>query len=212
MKRNVKTHKYNVDTYQLIHVPKTGGTAFYTFLQENFPNVFREYMYEGQRPHELKAISVKNPIVIIREPFERIFSIYRYWRSGSEMFLRNLKEPKSELSFCEFLDDVNIFNVWSSYIWVDHLLPQCYWLGPDDYSKTIVIKYRKDLSACMGALLEYLELEVPEKTIEKVNVTLDCFDYEISQTEKQKIIDRYDCDFELWNNLCSNKSMFRKVI
>ena len=169
-------------------------------------------MYAGQRPHELKAISVQNPIVIIREPYERIFSVYRYWRAGSEIYGRKPKESKPELSFSEFLDEINIFNIWSSYIGAEHLLPQSCWLSPDAYSKTIVIKYRNDLSASMGSLLEYLGLGVPDKVMCKMNVTLDSSQIEISQNEKQKIIDRYWCDFVLWYDLNNKKEKFKKVI
>ena len=184
----------------------------YNFLQDNFLGVFQEYMYEGQRPHELKAISVQNPIVIIREPYERIFSVYRYWRAGSEIYGRKSNESKPELSFSEFLDEINIFNIWSSYVGAEHLLPQSCWLEPAAYSKAIVIKYRKDLSASMSSLLDYLRLSVPDRVVPKMNVTLDYSQIEISQNEKQKIIDRYWCDFVLWHDLNNNKEKFKKVI
>ena len=202
----------NMGAYQLVHVPKTGGTALYNFLHDNFPDVFREYMYEGQRPHELKAMSVQNPIIIIREPFDRIASVYRYWRCGSEIYNEKDGGTKRELSFSEFLDDINIFNVWSSYVGAEHILPQSCWMDPTSYSKSIVIKYRKDLSSSMGALLEYLGMNIPDEQMSKINITSNSDEIKITDGDRQKIIERYWCDFMLWYDLHNNKDKFKKVI
>jgi Sulfotransferase family len=201
-----------METYQLIHVPKTGGTALYNFLHDNFPEVFFEYMYEGQRPHELKAMSVRNPIVIVRDPLERIVSVYRYWLSGSEIYKEKDGDTKRELSFSEFLDDINIFNVWSSYVGAEHILPQSCWMDPASYSKSIVIKYRKDLSSSMGALLEYLGMDIPDGHMTRINITSNSEEVKITDEDRQKIMERYWCDFLLWHDMNNSKEKFKKVI
>ena len=193
--------------YQFVKIPKTGSTAFYSCLSANYPEVFVETMYENQPPHELKANSCPSPIVIVREPVERIVSIYRYWLSGSEMF----NDVKREMSFSEFLDSINIFNIWTSYTWVEHILPQIRWIPPEAHHKTIVIKYKNDLTGSMNLLLGYLNLP-PIATVPKINISNNKEEIEIFEKDLIKIRERYSQDFLLWEEIkqCSNR--FNAVI
>jgi len=195
--------------HQLIHVPKTGGTSLYVFLVQMYPEHFQEFMYAGQPPHELKAKFVPKPVVIVREPVDRLFSMFRYWRSGSEMFSG---EKRLDMSFSSFLDEVNVFNIWKAYIGPEHLLPQTYWISPDSYKKTILIRYREDLDGPMRELVRHVGLPEPEEPLPRLNVTLDREPPEVSDADMEKVFQRYKTDFILWEMANKRQDLFEKVI
>jgi hypothetical protein len=195
--------------HQLIHIPKTGGTALYVFLQRVYPEHFEEFMYPGQPPHELKANFVPNPVVIVRDPFERILSLFRYWKSGSEMFSEG---DRSAVPLSSFLQEVNIFNVWTGYTGPEHLLPQTYWVSPESHRKSIVIRYREDLDSSMRELVDYLGLAEPEESVPRMNVTLNREPIEVSDADMKVIRFRYATDFLLWERANKHPDRFKKVI
>lgn len=194
---------------QLIHIPKTGGTSFYLFLVRWYPEHFQEFMYRGQPPHELKAAFVPHPLAIVRDPLERVLSLYRYWRSGSDMF----PEPcRSNASFSSFLSEVNIFNVWKTYIGPEHLLPQTYWVSPESYGKTILVRYESDLGRAAKSLLSHLGLPDPMEPLPRANVTIDQDPVEVSDSDMETILQRYGTDFILWDQANEHPELFEKVI
>ena len=187
---------------QLIHVPKTGGFAMCTFLAHHFPGHF-ELM-----GHEFRTKDSENPIVTIRNPIERVESAYQYLTKGSEIFDLN-----ERMTFWEFLavaeelmgsirpDEHDLLSKYPTTI---HSLPQAYWINREDYSKTIVIIYQKDLNESVFELLRILDLPEPTERLPTLNATRNKKPMRFSGHELKKIMDLYVSDFALWHEIVHN--------
>jgi hypothetical protein len=86
--------------YVLVHIPKTGGQSLRKLLHGG--QCADSLIHEGANAHELTESRViaagKRPIVILREPLERLHSAFLFWRHGSEMpSLRALRSPQATL-------------------------------------------------------------------------------------------------------------------
>lgn len=196
--------------YQIVHIPKTGGCALWRFLSKNYPDKFETMA------HEFKIKHYENPIVTIRSPMSRISSIYRFWTSGSEAFRWERK-----MTFCEFLDEAervaasigeeekDVSNNRGGEV---HALPQARWIGIEDYAKTIVMTYDRDMNENVFNLLEYLGLQRPTEKMEAFNVTNDTKEIRFTIQEFKKILQIYHRDFALWNDVKCNPEKFKKVI
>lgn len=196
--------------HQLVHIPKTGGCAFHNFLWDKYPDYF-ELM-----GHEFAVKSSKNPIVIVRNPLDRVSSIYQFWANGSDMF-----EKRLELTFQEFLEGANeIINsipldekdLVANHALMLHILPQSRWIEKEDYSKCIVVRYQKDLGKSLENLVDYLDLPPFTEKLKEANVTKDKVEMRFSIQDFKKILNIYAQDFILWQEVAQNPWKFKKVI
>ena len=110
-----------------MHIPKTAGTTFKAFLDQQFPlkniaprGVFGKHALDVQRSDfehrldELKAFSLfrghygydicsafapdYTTLTILRDPFKRVVSLYNDWRSKSEEHLKKAKDSEKSLA------------------------------------------------------------------------------------------------------------------
>ena len=200
--------------YVFIHPTKTAGTS----VEKYFKKYYQEYI--NGIGHNNICKDYDNPIIIIRNPFDRFISSYKYWKNGGTRF----RQTPSEQKFIKNIDtSINnyikmIFEKspnlnYSHYLWEDHYKKQSYWLKPRDYSKTIVILYDKtNMKKKINTLLKKLNIPNKNKTLEKINKTLG--DKKIKLTEKQKAKDKKinKDDFDLWYKLLHQKNLFKKII
>ena len=200
----------NTDTYTFIHPTKTGGTTFENYIEKHYNT------YIKGRGHKKKCAHVDNPIIILRNPYDRFISSYKYWKNGSANFPRPIdwKKYNNHVTIDDYIEMVKnkdenlIFKATGE----DHYAPQTHWIKPEDYKKTIVITYSKGaMEKKIFDLLEKLYIKNKYVPYDKINVS---YGEDISLTPQQmkKIYKLYEDDFILWDKLHNNKSLFRNVI
>jgi len=120
-------------------------------------------------PHGTVCSDVKNPIVIIRDTESRFYSMYKYWKSGSLIWSRSAEQlarskNQSVMNFINLLKKRDIKKLIElsdeKTIWLNHFLPSSHWIKERDYSKTIIIKYKKNLNNQFQKLFRYLEVDI----------------------------------------------------
>jgi hypothetical protein len=196
--------------FQFVHIPKTGGCSVIGLLIRNYPESIETL------GHEFKVETSENPIVVVREPLDRISSVYQFWNKGSEVF-----DFDKNLTFDEFIlgaeDLINSIPKEESDLATNygidlHILPQTRWLDEECYSKTIVIRYEKDLKKSIARLIDFLGLEDRSDDFKTVNVTKDKAEMNFSDEQVKAILKVYADDFRLWRDINRHPEKFRKVI
>lgn len=191
--------KLNKFDYYFIHIPKNGGTAFERyFLSRHFGHHYiQEYPY---------AVWNKT-IAIIRNPLNRLISIYNYskmkktyWHSddGSTPYGQNqLHQYCITNSFDQFIRDV-CGNKFDEYI---HLSAQYKFIvTPGNVIPTNLIRYEqldKDLSRFLCAKIV---LPKYNKSIYQDN-NMPYFTDEL----KSLVHNKYEIDFNIYNYLLRHK-------
>ncbi len=119
-----------------VHIHKTGGTSFRTFLQRNIldveesvelpqphhsvDEVYRCWRLRGRDPAQLRIIS------LVRHPLAQVASVYRFYRgltSGSaETFLPHVQAAR-RCSFPEFVRGNIFYDVFAKMLLVKGVLP-----------------------------------------------------------------------------------------
>lgn len=198
--------------YQFIHITKTGGTAVKNFLNEHYKDHFETF--SQLKHHELRAKNVKNPITIIRDPIDRYISIYNYWKKGSEAHKRQKDWVSNIDTVHQFTE--KLISDWDSitsafgYTWFEHFIPQSEWISPDDYSKTIIIKYKPDLNKSIQFLLDILNIN-KGKILKKSNITNKKIE-NLNEEDLNFINEFYKEDIKLYKLIHTNPEKFKKVI
>ena len=160
-----------------IHIPKNAGTSFI----ETYCNGRQTgHIPIKFLPPPMRTMS----LAIVRNPYERLVSIYEYnrleksyWHSsdGSTKYQEApLYKICTKLTFEEFVmklqsvfHRLNMNNDIEGIRWFDHCVPQSYWVT-DDYNNIVVsniIKYE-------NLKKELLNLGL-DKPMKKVNITAD---------------------------------------
>ena len=167
----------------LVHIPKTGGQSLRKLLSTD---ACSGAAHEGSHAHALVESRVlaagKRPLVVLREPLERLHSAYEYWRTGSEMpSMRKLRSPQATLmlrklsgiSFAQFLEGfanktspyaaaaetiIHLPRHISGWAWEDHFAPQRQWMDVESHNTTIVCYDSKLLRERVRCALDALHL------------------------------------------------------
>jgi hypothetical protein len=201
--------------YDIISIPKTGGTIFKQYLYDS--EYYSQYFYYADLinkekkprswPHSVRSCDVENPVLIIREPLDRFISCYNYYNNGSEVW----GGDKKQVSVEEFLSDSC---PQKPHFWFAHFRTQSWYMSEKDYKKTIVLVYNKDIGRLINKLL--YELKIPaNKTaepVEKFNVTKKTKVGGFSNTQLRLVHEKYKEDFVLYEKLLNRPDMFKKVI
>ncbi len=205
--------------YVIIHPTKVAGSAFIKYVEAHYPSYFT---YNG---HEFKAIQAINPIVFLRDPYDRFISMYKYWKYGSFDY-NDHKNSESHLintqkfNIKDFIllvkkKDPILITPFTSYT---HIRPQSWWINEEDYKKCIIIYYDKnEMEKKIFQLFDYLEqlkvcknMKIP---FQKINVSYTNNNEKIilDESDKMEINQIYKADFDLISKIKMYPQMFKKV-
>lgn len=194
--------------YQLIHIPKTAGTTFNKYLIRYYNEYFLsiESMY-SLAPHSVRCKDVENPVVIIREPYDRFLSVFNYFNNGSELWFNN----KTNVSVLDFLNQQ--FEPKYNYFWYAHTNNQSWYINEKDYKKTIVVVYNKNMQINLINLLSSLGIDI-KKNIPELQVSniTSYTKVTLSNKEKNMVYKKYIKDFILYNKIINHKNLFKLVV
>jgi hypothetical protein len=201
-----------------VHITKTGGTFIETFFKHNKCNVSG---YGHDRTEKFYEISHKPIFAIIRNPVERMFSQFYYWKNGAA----NGKYQRSNFQKQEhhrlyptlstFIDaQINdsllakiILNYKMQFTWNDHFKPQNKWLDGEHRNTWLICFDKLRLAHRVNKFLKQQniacqlpnQLTNPTVPYENETIRLEHYDW----LKKQYLL-----DFQLWN-LCHNKEFIQ---
>ena len=206
--------------YVFIHPTKVAGSAFIKYVEKYYINHFE---YKG---HYIKATHVNNPILFIRDPYDRFISMYKYWKYGSYDYnehqhsinhLQNVEKYNIK-DFITFVKNKNpiLITPFTSFI---HIMPQTWWIEEADYHKCIIVIYDKNkMEEKVFKLLDYLEsikvLVNKKYEFQKINVSNHCNKENIilDNEDIKEITILYQNDFKLIEKIKNNSHFFKKVL
>jgi hypothetical protein len=215
----IKKYIEEQNKYVFIHPTKVAGSAFIKYVEKYYSQHFE---YKG---HNTKVSQVNNPIIFIRDPYDRFISMYKYWKYGSYDYnehqhninhLQNVEKYNIK-DFINFVKNKNpiLITPFTSFI---HIMPQNWWIEEADYHKCIIVIYDKNkMEEKVFQLLDYLEskkiLENKKYEFPKINVS--------NHTNKENIIldsedinqinILYENDFKLIEKIKNNSHFFKKI-
>jgi len=217
--------------YIFIHPTKCGGTA----LKNHFMKVYPYHTIENnilsetqpfERPHDSVCADYTNPVIIIREPVDRFLSMFKYWKSGAIPFTDWSYTSRNRTRNEEFIKKYKSYTIkdfikllkrkdkclYTKFTFPIHYESIFYWIKPEDYSKTIVIKYCDDLNTKLPEILEALEVQSVNKEMEKINISKNSENIKLDEEDIKYIKSVYSYDFELWDNINNNPTLFKRVV
>lgn len=217
--------------YIFIHPTKCGGTAIKSFFMKVYPYHTIDTNIMGSYPpvesaHHTACKDYENPVIIIRDPVDRFISMFKYWKSGAITFTdwSNISRTRiREQGFIEkyknytIKDFISLLKKKDKCLYVKFTFPihyesYFYWIKPEDYSKTIVIKYCEDLNSKLPEILEALEIQSVNKDMEKINISKNSETIRLDDEDIKYIKTVYKYDFELWDNINNNPTIFKRVV
>ena len=201
----------NHKMYTYVHIPKTGGSSIIKYLKK----YSEHFDLKSNHFHDIIATKQNNPVLCIREPMERFYSMYKYWKQHIHD-----QYPEIDDSVKNF---INLVNKKSNYLVLgpsnqpfihkQHYMPQSTYLKSDVYRYAIVIKYDKEnMGDKMNKLLDYLHIK--NKNIKLLRENVSKYDdiELLDEEDREFIMNTYYTDFELWNHIQKNPHLFLKVI
>ena len=217
--------------YIFIHPTKCGGTAIKNHFMKVYPyhtieNNILSMTLPVERPHDSICANYPNPVITIREPIDRFLSMFKYWKSGAIPFIdwsdtrRNrirgeaFKNKYKNYTIKDFIKllkrkDKCLYNDFTFPIHYESIF---YWIKPEDYSKTIVIKYCEDLNSKLPEILEALEIQSVNKNMDKINISNNSEIIKLDEEDINYIKSVYKYDFDLWDNINNNPELFKRVV
>jgi hypothetical protein len=199
--------------YTFIYPTKTGGTA----CQSYFKNFYSNYI-KGEG-HNNKCKNTNNPIIIVRDVYDRFLSMYKYWKNGAidteykrgNVFLHKYKNVtiKDYISFIkEKKKDLN-----HVFTWEDHYKPLSFWINNTEYKNIIIVKYHHELNDKIQMLIDKLNIPNKHIPLPKVNISKDnneliCLD----EDDKNFIASYFNEDIQLIETINNHPELFKMVI
>lgn len=208
-----------------IHIPKTGGSTIWKFLNKNYTN---EFMFENRTPyHSLRAVNIPKDITIVtsvRDPYERFLSTYSYYLYGSDMWSHRHAYRRTE-NIKEFIIDIlpvilKTNQIDGDVVWRNHFLKQAYFLDPSRHEDTILILYNNELYDNLKTISKYLhenmDFPLADKDLDKKthNKTLRYKELtpEDSDYVKSFVKRFYKEDYNLFSLIKNQPERFKKII
>lgn len=195
--------------YTFIHPTKSGGTAVENYFREHY----RDHI-QGMG-HDNTCTNTNNPIIVVRDVKDRLLSMYKYWKGGSEIFKRDT-EWQNTYKNTTILDFITMLNqkdkqLLKTFTWSDHFKNTSDWIRDTDYKNIIIIKYEKDMNNKIQTLIN--KLNIPNKNIPLSVVNKSVLYEEIDHPEVYKFIKEYfKKDLELIDTIETNPELFKMVI
>jgi hypothetical protein len=197
--------------HTFVHITKTGGTAVEKYINEHYSD------YIVGRGHKLMCTNSNNPIVIIRNPFDRFISMYNYWKNGATSGDFTISEEATVNKNKTIKEFIHIMKnetekLNTSFTWYDHFLPQSKWIPKSTYKNVIVIVYASNLEDKIFNLLDYLGIENKYIPLDRVNVSIKELNEDLEMEDVQFIASQYKEDIELWNLIRNEPNQFKHVL
>jgi Sulfotransferase family len=211
----------DLPVYTFIHIPKCGGSP----VEEYFERHYSDRIFGTT--HKWSCQKDNNPIVIIREPIERFISLYHYWKNGSHGRNSRNQEFTEKYGNYNISDFIAAFKrcipaIKGNYMhelsvgftWRVHFFKQVYWIPPEYFANSIVIRYSNDLNDKIHQLLTYIEVEDKGIPLPKTNTTRKKEGEEvvISDEDLAWLKEWFKEDFILWEAANNLPQLFKKVI
>jgi hypothetical protein len=199
-----KLAKINGSELYFIHIPKNAGTA-----------IIKHCCNNDQAGHvKIKDINdiniVKNSIAVIRNPYDRLYSIYEYTKLGKGESYWNADEKlykyMNSHTFKEFINDLYLNNI--TFKDQVHLPPQTdfiTWGDGNIYTKLVRFEHlNEDLSKYTG---RHISIPYENKTSKKNNSWQSFYTNDM----KSKVKELYKDDFILFEKLNNSIEGFQNL-
>jgi len=200
--------------YEFVHPTKCGGTALEQYFEKHYKtNIIG-------KAHERKCKDCKHPLIILRDPYSRFLSMYKYWKEGSSdsKYKRGQTWIKkySNVSIDEFLQMIEtrdrLLFERNQFTWNVHFENYSEWIKPEDFKKTTVIIYTENLNDKIENILYQLKIKSKNIKLDKFNVSKTSENIVLNETQKKRVQQIFEYDFDLYNKVLTQKYLFRKVI
>uniref|UniRef100_A0A7S0NQF8 Sulfotransferase domain-containing protein n=1 Tax=Calcidiscus leptoporus TaxID=127549 RepID=A0A7S0NQF8_9EUKA len=181
--------------FALVHIPKTGGQAFRLLARHACDNAIAVEAKAHSTVESHVLARGQEPILILREPLERLASAFYFWKHGSELrSMRQLRGPqatvlmqdlqRTPMSFRDFLVGyVNSTSPWhgrvhaiinmprhlSGWAWSAHFRSQMEWIDLESPRSSFVCYSDRHYSARLGCLMRELNLNCNLSSLRTVN-------------------------------------------
>lgn len=205
--------------WAFLHIPKTGGTGLEDYFQNNKCDIIGRGHFNTERTFENTSTTV---FTILREPVDRFFSSFYYWKDGasSGLFRRSefQKEEHHRLypTIGSFIDAIinksliaeSILSTPMGITWKDHFDPQSNWLNGKHVNTWLICYHNKFLLKNANEFLNKTtnKCVIPENTL--VNPTVRYQKNRLTYLQLNWIRFRYRDDFALWKK-CENNPFVR---
>ena len=204
-----------------LHIPKNGGTS----LEEHFKRHCRSeiigYGHEMREKDYEEDTHYRGIIVILRNPLERFFSQYHYWRDGAKsgrfVLPAHVRQSNGDIasdidSFVkQWMQNVSfIRRIEQKHSWSDHFLPQVHWLNGLNHSKTSIVCFdRHSLSLKVEKVLREYEISrsCDIRDLATKNPTLWYGSAQIRMASRHWLEDKYMADWVLWRKHCVSREL-----
>lgn len=204
--------------WAFVHIPKTGGTTLEHYFSKNKCNIL------GHGHENTEQTYKTYPIVftVIRDPVQRFFSSFNYWKNGASTgrYQRSefQKREHNRLypSVASFIDAhtqnsliaQSILSSKMGFTWGDHFNPQSKWLN-GNHNKTWLICYEdKFLIQNTNKFLKSKNNTCVIPIDSSINPTIRYEKETLNQRQLDWIHQKYKDDIVLWKK-CENRSFTR---
>ena len=167
--------------------------------------------------HENKCSDFENPIIIIRDPFDRFLSIFYYWKYGAtagpyqreDDWRPDCESPGHFIAKLRAHEEIKLSHTFTEGF---HFAEQHDWIRERDFNRTIVLKYSSNLDESMHTLFRLLRINDNKISLPYVNKTRGKQAYCFTEDDKQWIQSAYEKDIRLWDLINRCPKRFKKVI
>jgi hypothetical protein len=200
--------------YAFIRPTKVGGTSVGEFLSQHYSSYFYR-PHPDLYVHHTHCGDVDHPVIIFRDPVQRFYSIFKFWKFGSESNPRNPKflrehEHLNINDFIRFIQDKQFRTLQAGFFRSLHVTPQSYWYT-GFLENIIVIKYSQDLQKPINKLLDFLNIEKKPTPLLPKNISKNISEELLSNQNLKWINQYFRRDYELLD-MIENKKRFKHVI
>jgi hypothetical protein len=200
--------KNNKNKFTFVHPTKCGGTSVENFLNKHYS----KYFYTNI--HLNKCENNNNSILIVRDPVDRFKSMYKYWKSGSEIFIHknnhiNKFKNVNIKTFIKILQN-NSNILYNHFLKNIHYQPITYWIH-DRYENIIIVKYCKDLNKPFQKMINTFKIPNLNIKIPHINVSKNKENIVLDDEDLQFIREYFKTDYELIELINTNPQLFRGV-
>lgn len=204
-----------------VHITKTGGTSIEQYFQKHCSKFIVGMAHDNTEKHfEKRNMTV---LTILREPVDRFFSQFYYWRDGStkgKYIRRSIDINENNRLYRSVGEFINasidnsyytnfITNHKMGFTWNVHFFQQKKWLN-GKHKNTYIICYNTNLMERTQSALRAMNSICNVSNLPKINPTLHVKE-NLSYVQFNWLKNKYNPDFDLWNKHCSRNQFFSKI-